>query len=63
MAADDHVGRTAASASYRTGALPFGQWYVMLGLYETSPGYVRVHVSAADGSGGAVTNPVYVAIR
>lgn len=41
------VGRNHASAGYRMGALPAGQWHVMLGIYKVAPAGVDVDVTIA----------------
>jgi len=38
------IGRNHASPGYRIGALPAGQWHVLLGMYRVSPAGVDVEV-------------------
>jgi hypothetical protein len=42
------VGRRTASPGYRTGALPAGQWHVMLGLYKVAPEGVDVEIDVTE---------------
>ena len=42
------VGSNHASPGYRTGALPAGQWHVMLGMYKVAPAGVDVQIEIAE---------------
>jgi hypothetical protein len=50
------VGRTAASAAYRTGPLPAGTWHVMLGLYKVAPGGVDVDIDVTESRDAAAAS-------
>ncbi|MCU1383094.1 MAG: secreted protein [Acidobacteria bacterium] len=43
------IARNTASAGYRTGPLPAGQWHVLLGMYKVAPAGVDVQVRIDEG--------------